>query len=98
MQTSTLNVLSTLMKTGLEAVGCRVPVETDGDCVILRNLIVLLSDLGEIQCYDVNDTDKPLMVFPMEASQAAATMIVMHVLQGIVARAVEADDMSGSGY
>lgn len=94
MQTNPLNVaLASLMKAGLEAVGCRIPVEIDGDCIVLRNLIALVTDLGEIQCYDVNDADKPIMVFPKEASQAAATMIVMHVLRGIVSRAVEADEL-----
>ncbi|WP_327210944.1 hypothetical protein [Rhizobium leguminosarum] len=95
MQTNPLNaVLFTLMKTGLEAVGSRLPVETDGDCIYLRNLLVIVNDLGEIQCYDVNDPDRPLMTFPMDALQAAATKVVVHVLQGIIARAVEADDIS----
>lgn len=95
MQTDPLNaVLFTLMKAGLDAVGCRIPVETDGECICVRNLLVLVTDMGEIQCFDVNDPDRALMTFPIDAVQAAATKVVVHVLQGIVARAVEADELA----
>lgn len=95
MQTNHLNaILFSLMKTGLDAVGCRLPVETDGDCIYLRNLLVTVTDLGEIQAYDVNSPDRPLLTFPIDAAQAAATAVVVNVLQGLVSRAIEADELS----
>jgi hypothetical protein len=87
------SVLFSLIQTGLEAVGCRVPVEFDGDAIYLRTLVVVLTDLGRIQCYDIS-SDIPIMDFPMDAVQAAASAVVIHLLTGIVTRAIEADELA----
>jgi hypothetical protein len=84
--------LFSLIRTGLEAVGCRLPVEFDGEAIYLRTLVVVFTDLGRIQCYDLADPDTPIMDFPMDAVQSAASAVVVHLLTGMVTRAIEADE------
>ncbi len=87
-------ILFSLIQTGMESVGCRIPVEFDGDAIYLRTLVVVLTDLGRIQCYDLSTPDSPIMDFPMDAVQSAASAVVVHLLTGIVTRAIEADDLA----
>jgi len=84
-------VLFELIKTGLNAVGCRIPVEHDGDAIYLRTLGVVVTDKGSIQCFDLAAPDTPIMEFPKDAFQSAASAVVIRVLSGIVTRAIEAD-------
>jgi hypothetical protein len=87
-------ILLALIQTGLEAVGCRIPAEFDGDAISIRTLVVVVTDLGRIQCYDLAVPEVPIMDFPMDAVQSAAAAVVVQVLTGIVTRAIEADDLS----
>lgn len=88
------SILFTLIQTGLQAVGSRLVPEYDGDAIYLRTLCVVFTDMGRIQCFEMSAPDTPIMDFPMDATQAAASAVVIHVLTGIVTRAIEADDLS----
>lgn len=93
MQTNAIeDTMLTLLQTGLLAVGCRIPAERDDSAIYLRNLVVVITDLGRIECFDMTSPDTPIMVFPVEATQSAAAAIVIHVLTGLVTRAIEADE------
>ena len=87
-------ILLNLVRTGLESVGCRVPVEQDGEALYVRTLTLVVTDLGRILCYDMHQPEIPVFDLPMEAVQAAAEAAVVRVLSGIVARAIEADELS----
>lgn len=87
-------VLFTLMQTGLQSVGCRIPVEHDVDAIYVRNLVVVVTDMGRIECCEMSNPETPVMTFPMDATQSAAAAIVMHVLTGVVTRAIEADEVA----
>ncbi|NTF17458.1 hypothetical protein G6L37_03425 [Agrobacterium rubi] len=87
-------ILISLIQTGLDAVGSRLTVEYDGDAIYLRTLCVVFTDLGRIQCYEISSPEIPMMDFPMDAVQAAAVAVVVNVLTGVVARAIESDELS----
>lgn len=87
------SVLFALIQTGLQAVGSRLTPEFDGDAIYLRTVGVVLTDMGRIQCFEMTAPDMPIMDFSMNDVQAAATAVVVHVLSGVVARAIEADEI-----
>ena len=87
------SVLFALIQTGLQAVGSRLAPEFDGDAIYLRTVGVVLTDMGRIQCFELTAPDTPIMDFAMNDVQAAATAVVVHVLSGVVARAIEADEL-----
>lgn len=87
-------ILFALMQTGLQAAGSRLTPEYDGDAIYLRTLCVVFTDMGRIQCFEMSAPETAIMDFPMDAVQAAAAAVVIHVLSGVVTRAIEADDLA----
>lgn len=88
MQTNDLTAVKGLIDTGFEAVGCRMPVEIDGEGLFVRDLVVEKNkDL--FLCFEASNPDKAIFAMPSDAPDAVAAAVVIHVLKGIVARAVQ---------
>ena len=75
---------------GFAAVGCRIPVARDGETVVSRDIF---AEFGPgISLFKASEPDAPFMSFPEGAGDSAATAFCMHILAGVVARAVEATE------
>lgn len=72
---------------GFNAVGCRIPVTKDTESIVVRDVFVEFRN--GIQLYRAGDPDQPFASFPEGAEESAASTLCVHILSGIVARAVE---------
>jgi hypothetical protein len=86
----TVEALAALVRICLEAVGCRVPVEEDGDMVVVRNVVVTVSAGGYAGETVDGGACRRIFSMPPEAGESAATAAAMAVLGGLVARAAGA--------
>jgi len=78
-----------LVRVGLEAVGCRIPVEFDGESLAVRDLLVEFE--GGITCHSASDgTPREVFAMPLGAVESAASAVVARLLTGIATREIEA--------
>lgn len=92
---STAATMARLVRAGFDAVGSRIPVETDGDSLAVRDLLVEFD--GSITCHSASD-GAPRQVFsmPLDAVESAACAVVVRIMSGVVARAVEREHRKGT--
>jgi hypothetical protein len=87
MSTNNLSALKELIDLAFDAVGSRMPVEQDGNAVYARDLIIE-EDNGEFLCFEAKNPDSPLFTMPVGSVDGAAAAVVIHILKGIISRAV----------
>jgi len=92
---STAATMARLVRAGLDAVGIRIPVEIDGDSLAVRDLLLEFDD--SITCHSVSDgTPRQVFSMPLGAIESAACAVVVRIVSGVVARAVEGELGSGA--
>jgi hypothetical protein len=87
MPTHHLVRLKELLEKAFDAVGCRMPVEQDDNGLYVRDLCIEL-DGDAFLCFEAQNPDQPLFVRPLNSPDEMASSAAVHIIKGIIARAV----------
>lgn len=85
-----LTAVQTLMEAAFGAVGFRMPIEGDEIALYVRDLTIEENG-GDFLCFEATNPETPLFSMPRDVPEAMAAAAVLHILKGVVARAVSAD-------